>query len=126
MNLNMSQVLEHALECPADRLPEGFARFNSGKHLCVDVPEGFYTITARDPRGRKITFAFLPSSAKGDGGHHAVDVVTHDGPKSEDGTPLQSLVCFGQGPVTGRHGIKDEVPTTLVSHNLIDEDGETA
>tara|TARA_R100000951_G_C2649356_1_gene183837 strand:+ start:1397 stop:2086 length:690 start_codon:yes stop_codon:yes gene_type:complete len=43
----------------------GFARFNNGDHLCVDVPDGHSTISVRLSDGRQITFAFCPYSEGG-------------------------------------------------------------
>jgi len=38
----------------------GYARFNDGPHLAVDVPDGNITITARLTNGKRVTFAFIP------------------------------------------------------------------
>jgi hypothetical protein len=54
----------------------GFAEFNGGPHLCVDVPDGMSTITARTSDGRRITFAFLEYE-KGKP-PQAVDIQYHD------------------------------------------------
>jgi len=54
----------------------GFAGFNANPHLCVEVPDGNYTITAKLSNGKRVTFAFQPY-VKG-GPADCVDVCFHD------------------------------------------------
>ena len=69
---------------------DGFAAFNNGPHLCIDVPDRHFTITARTSSGKKITFAFVPY---GDGDHceaSCIDIKQHDIDK-------QQPILFGNG-----------------------------
>ena len=56
-------------ELPHDEAEaEGFARFNQGPHLTVDLPKGGSTITVRTPAGERVTFGFVsygPGTAGG-------------------------------------------------------------
>jgi hypothetical protein len=68
----------------ADEIPEGYARFNDGYHLCVDVPDGSSTISVRTSEGKQITFAFMPYSK--DGAPQCVDIQHHhDGDHTMNG-----------------------------------------
>jgi len=50
----------------------GYATFNEGQHLAVDVPaEGNFTITARTSTGKMVTFCFVE-------GAYCVDVMYHN------------------------------------------------
>lgn len=82
---------------PADEAKAtGFATFNNGEHLCVDLDEGWKTISVKTPSGQKITFAFIPKAGRP--GHQCVDVCHHGSRKNESGHPLQDVVVFGAGP----------------------------
>jgi hypothetical protein len=61
---------------PAVATALGYAEFNTNPHLCVDVPDGYFTITARTSEGKRITFAFLASRENGP--PQFVDVMFHD------------------------------------------------
>jgi hypothetical protein len=100
---------------PVKKVEEaGFAKFNGGPHLCVDVPDGHYTISVKTSEGRKITFAFCPY--KKDGPAQCVDIQQHDtGKAAENGSPVQKVICFTPGNNTFRSGWADEKPTTLVT-----------
>lgn len=54
----------------------GFAPFNNGPHMCVEVPDGVFTITARTSSGKKVTIAFMPYRDGGDAG--CIDIYQHD------------------------------------------------
>lgn len=75
----------------------GFADFNGGTHLCVDVPDGNFTISCRTSAGEKITFAFCPY--KKDGPAKCVDIQRHTAELTvENGDsllPSQSVILFG-------------------------------
>jgi hypothetical protein len=85
----------------------GFATFNPGPHLAVEIPDGMSTITCRTSQGRKVTFCFTPYE---DGGPpQCVDIMEHTGPTVElDGKahPIQRLVAFGKGPTLFRSNPK--------------------
>ena len=81
----------------------GYAKFNMGPHLCVDVPDGWYTISCKTPDGKMITFAFIPDS-ESDAGHSCVDVHHATAAKKKIEFNEQSYECacqevivFGQG-----------------------------
>jgi hypothetical protein len=65
------------------RKPEKYAIFNHCPHLAVDVPAGYFTITARTADGKRFTFAFLPKGKDGRDGTMCVDVKFHDAPNME-------------------------------------------
>lgn len=77
----------------------GFAQFNGWDHLCVNVPDGGFTITAKTSEGRKITFAFCPY--KKGGPPQCVDVQRDDAEvtiqNGDDALPVQQVICFGRG-----------------------------
>lgn len=102
---------------PVDAEMAGYARFNAGPHLCVDVPKGHSTISVRTPEGRLVTFGFCPYQ-KG-GPPQCVDVQHHTSNKAkmngDTACPVQKLICFTVGQDTFRAEYDDEKPTTLVS-----------
>lgn len=86
----------------------GFAQFNGCPHLVVDVPNNWFTISARTSEGRKITFAFVPY--KDDGAAQCVDVQRHDSPLKikwgDDALDTQSVIGFGPSGHVGDIHIK--------------------
>lgn len=92
----------------------GFANFNEGDHICIDLPEGHATISVKTPDGNKLTFAFVPRSGDAKG-HQCCDVQHHSGKENEYGTPKQKVILFGQGPTIARADYDDEEPTTLTT-----------
>lgn len=81
-------------------LPEGFASFNwCHDHLCVDVPDGGFTISARTSQGKRITFNF--GVYKEGGQPQFVDVQYHDeGTSVSNGrneVPTFDAIVFGMG-----------------------------
>ena len=98
----------------------GFAKFNDGQHLCVEVPDGRSTISVKLSDGRQITFAFCPYEK--DGRPQCIDI--HD----NGGKPLPNFVNKGQtlyqqqfiafsgaGPDAFRTKADDARPTTLIA-----------
>jgi hypothetical protein len=80
-------------------LPEGFARWNHGDHLCVDVPDGGMTITCRTSQGKRVTFHF---GVYQDGGKpQFVDVAYHDNGTAWDNAgrkvPTFDAIVMGGG-----------------------------
>ncbi len=103
---------------PAKKVVEnGFAKFNGGPHLCVDVPDGHYTISVKTSEGRKITFAFCPYEENGPA--QCVDVQQHETGKSvmngDRECAVQKVICFTPGRDTFRSSWADEKPTTLMT-----------
>ena len=82
-----------------DAVQAGFAQFNGWDHLCVNVPDGGFTITAKTSEGHKITFAFCPY--KKGGPPQCVDVQREDSEEvimnGDDALPVQQVICFGRG-----------------------------
>ena len=119
-------------EVPASEAEKnGFAEFNKGTHLLVDVPsEG--TISVRTPDGKKVTFAFIALNDT----TQSIDILEHTGPPiTEDdvsdrlgddqkvGRPRQRVICFsGGGPdpfVSERKREREEKkPVTLTTLKL--------
>jgi hypothetical protein len=77
----------------------GYAMFNGNDHLCVDVPDGNFTITARTSEGKRVTFAFL--CYENDKPPKCVDVTYHDnGTTRTNGDkvlPTFDVISFGKG-----------------------------
>ena len=103
---------------PADQAEEnGFAKFNGGPHLCVEVPNGHFTISAKLSDGRQITFAFSPYEENGVA--KCVDVhdkggkkIEHQGQTREE----QQVICFsGGGPDPFRTKEDSDKPVTLTT-----------
>lgn len=112
--LSACSVREVAAE---DAKDEGFAKFNGGRHLCVEVPDGHFTIAAKTSEGKVITFAFAPYE-KG-GSAQCVDVMHHhDGEEYED-AKVQRIIAFSSGGTAFRSGENDK-PVTLTTHLLKD------
>lgn len=119
-NFSPCMVVQYSAD---DAMKQGFAMFNGGRHLCVDVPDESFTVSCRTSEGRRITFAFLPY--KENGPPQAVDIQYHDSPvlieHSDTVLPAQSFI--GLGPKRGdvrysRHSTK---PCTLLTMILSDE-----
>lgn len=103
---------------PAKEVKETkFAKFNSGEHLCVEVPDGHFTISARTSEGKQITFAFLPY--KENGPAQCVDVEHHTSSKTVMNGNIelnvQKVICFTIGRDTFRSNLDDEKPTVLTT-----------
>lgn len=71
----------------------GFATFNGVPHLCVDVPDGGFTISAKTTQGKRVTFAFMPY--EDDGAPQCVDIQYHDSGTRHDQGPTFDFVAFG-------------------------------
>jgi hypothetical protein len=85
-----------------DAKKKGFATYNGCQHLCLEIPDGMTTISARTSEGKKITFSFLPY--KTDGPPQCVDIehqttTTFRTEASLNGHPWklnnQSVILFG-------------------------------
>lgn len=94
----------------------GFAGFNNYPHLCVEVPDGGFTISARTSEDRLVTFAFCPF--KEGGPPQCVDIHHHTSGVTEGGTPIQSLSVRGKGPLIHVSKYDDNPPATLTILNL--------
>lgn len=96
---------------------EGYGKFNTYPHLCVDVPNGGFTISARTSDRQRVTVAFVPDE---NGVPHCVDILHHDSPvKADNGSPVQQMICFTPGNHVFRSGLNDKKPhtlTTLILH----------
>ena len=82
----------------------GFAKFNGGSHLCVDIPDGHFTISCKTSEGKKVTFAFVPYTEAGPG--QCVDIQRHGCPvtcpNGDSQLDVQKVICFGPGPTQFR------------------------
>lgn len=70
----MKTYLLNPQECEA----RGFADFNDGPHLAVEIPEGLSTITCRTVSGKKVTIAFIDEECV-DVAYHSGRTVMHNG-----------------------------------------------
>ena len=102
-------------ESGVDARGADFAEFNEDvPHLCVEIPNGWSTISARLPNGECITFAFLPYAENGE--PQCVDVKYHGGKQFEPSRPdwhQQNVILFAGGGTD--HRTNDERPTTLTT-----------
>lgn len=102
-----------------DAEDQGYAVFNAGKpHLCVDVPDGWSTITCRMSNGKKVTFAFIGYEGASPFSvdiHHATGPdVLHQGVTHQ----RQDVICFSGGgpdPYHSRDKKFEGKPCTLVT-----------
>jgi hypothetical protein len=98
-----------------------YAVFNGGPHLCVDVPEGAFTISCRNAQGRKVTFAFVAEpSGKG---HQCIDIVHHTGGKTvKNGgscdVPVMQASMHTIGHAKHIATYKEREPVVLISLSL--------
>jgi hypothetical protein len=108
---------------PEGAMAAGFAYFNGGDHLCVDVPDESFTVSCRTSEGRRITFAFLPYRENGP--PQAVDIQYHDSPvlieHSDTVLPAQSFIGFGPRRGDVRYSRHSTKPCTLLTVILSDE-----
>lgn len=106
-----------------DAEEQGFKTFNKRAiHLCVDIPDGWSTVTCRLSNGKRVTFAFVPYEHEGV--PQCVDVTAETGEvvmfKDAEGMiPLhiQAPIVFGKGPTYYRRE-KEQLPTltTVMFH----------
>jgi len=77
------------------------ARYNSGPHLVVAIPDGHSTISCVLSNGRKVTFAFGPHEANGI--PKCVDIIDHSthyfAERDGGGLPIQEVTL--RSAVTG-------------------------
>lgn len=89
--------------CIASAEKLGFATWNPGPHLCVEIPDGCSTITCRTSQGRKVTFSFV--HYKEGGPPQCVDLHEATGPAirfDDKDSHIQRIVAFGKGPTIFR------------------------
>ena len=79
----------------SEAVQSGFAKFNHGRHLCVEVPRGNSTITVKTPEGKQITLAFIPYEPEGS--PVCVDIHHATGESTECGLARQDVILFGNG-----------------------------
>lgn len=95
----------------------GFATFNRGTHLCVDVPDGHYTVSCRLSNGKRVTFAFIPYSENGPADcidiHHATGTPITGRDFINDGAIGQNVICFSGGRDAFRSDAHADTPVTL-------------
>jgi hypothetical protein len=109
MNLPNMQMAE------ADKVVGlGYAKFNNNPHLCVDIPDGNFTITCKTSTGEQVTFSFVPYRTGCPA--QCVDIQRHTTAFStSNGRPIQNVICFTPGSDTFRSGKDDKKPTTLMT-----------
>lgn len=77
----------------------GYAVFNRGPHLRVDIPNGWSTITCKLANGKMITFTFIPYEK--DGVPQCVDISARQGgPMILNGgqqVEVQNVIVFSAG-----------------------------
>lgn len=94
----------------------GFAGFNNGKHLCIELPDEPITLTVKTKAGAKATFAFLAGEAQ------CVDIQYHNSGvtirSGEADVPVQQCAVFTAGHPLYVSRLLDAEPATLISLSL--------
>jgi len=108
---------------PEDAEELGFARFNRGPHLCVDIPDGTTTISCRTSDGQLITFSFLGGDdLHGKCAPTAVDILHHTSGRfmnnGERKIPVQSVVVWTNGQALSNHSADSTIGCTNVTVSL--------
>ena len=118
LRTHQRQQPQHLINMTAPRLMTkdhanliGFSSYNNGPHLCVEVPDGSFTISARTSSGKNITFSFLPY--KTDGEPKCVDVYQHN-------TERQRPILFTKGSDTFHWKRSDT--TVAITSIVLEED----
>lgn len=94
----------------------GYAGFNGGKHLCMELPDESVTLTVKTKAGAKVTFAFVAGEAQ------CIDIQHHNGGRTvrngDRQVPVQACTAFTPGhPVfIGKPDAAE--PVTLISLSL--------
>jgi len=100
----------HRLLNHHDAKMQGWAVFNGGPHLCVEAPNGNFTISVNTLEGKKITFAFVPYHENGPA--QCVDVQHHtsgvDMKNGDTDCPVQQVICFTVGSDLYRSPLTEE------------------
>ena len=99
---------------PADAVATGYAEFNRNPHLCVDIPDGGFTISAKTSEGKRITFAFQPYVTGGPA--QCVDIQYHDAdfPLGRNGAPRFDALLFGEKDYDTRKNTKPGIVCILM------------
>lgn len=105
------------MKSPQQAQLDGYATFNRGPHLCIDAPNGHFTISVRTSEGKMVTMAFVPYSENGppqcmDVQYHSSGVVKQNGSSS---SPVQAVIGFTTGSNVFRSTLEDEKPCTLLT-----------
>lgn len=85
----------------------GYAQFNGGDHLCVDLPNDYATVVVKLPCGKQVTVSLIPDTC--------VDIKLHDG--TEDVVP-QPWILFTEGCGKEYHYNRAERPPVLATLTL--------
>jgi hypothetical protein len=100
-------------EFPDTAKAAGYATYNNGPHLAVDVPDGHSTVTCRTSAGHLVTFAFV--AERHSATPYGVDIHDHTSPdlnKKGRARP-QEVACFGPGTTPFRSKRDDADPVTV-------------
>lgn len=80
-----------------DATAKGYAAFNQGNHVTIDVPDGQTTYSFRTSDGKRMTVCFLPTKSV-DGVPGCVDIAYHgteaDPTKDWRGHPAFEMLVF--------------------------------
>lgn len=111
----------------------GYATFNPGTHVCIDVPDGDTTFSFRTSTGKLVTVDFVPYEEGGV--PQCIDIKEHHrdpdrfvkGDMSANDHYTQDVVVFGKGPTCYRNVSydvreNDERPKPTLITLLIDQD----
>jgi hypothetical protein len=118
---------EHANpRTPCDAANTGFAVYNNCSHFCLDVPDGYFTISTKLSDGRRVTFAFVPYEEKAPA--QCLDIVYHDAqvqvPNGYRQIPAQNVITFAVGKrVTAP---PNTTCTTLLLYDRVDTESPAA
>jgi len=120
---------QRAVLLPANAVvAAGFAKFNGGEHLCVELPDDHFTISLRTPRGKLVTFAYIPLETlvpEAPGALDCIDIQHHTAVtfemNGEHRCPHQDLILFtpGGNAYSSRQAVVDgKKPPTLTTLQL--------
>ena len=98
----MSKSAKITIQSPLEATREGFGSFNTGQHICIDLPEGETTISVRTSFGKKITFAFVQYGESAG----CVDIKQSD-------VEGQRAVLYTKGGDLFHHARSEELPTVV-------------
>jgi hypothetical protein len=103
---------------PADAVAAGYAEFNRNPTLCIDIPDGGFTLSAKTSEGKRITFAFQPYVTGGP--PKCVDIQYHDSglPLGRNGSPLFDVLLFGEKDYDSRKHGKPGIACVLMDNAL--------
>jgi len=112
----MTKHIARHYDSPETAEADGYASYNNGPHLAIDVPDGGSTVTCLTSAGHRVTFAFVVE--RHSAAPYGVDIHDHTSrpPSSYNRKGLaqpQEVACFGAGTTPFRSKRDDADPVTV-------------